>query len=294
MAHKILLAATLCLVLQGCGAPGDGQSGRVAIGGASGTELAAAQVLRWGNAAEPQSLDPHKAEGVPESNIQRDLFEGLIEEAANGDLVPGSALSWEVADDGTRYTFSLRRAARWSNGAPVTAADWVYGFRRSLDPATGSRYTFILEPIVNAIPISRGSLPVDALGVETSILNQEWKVYLDARRQKIDTQVYRAGWIGDYNDANTFASLYLSTSELNDPGYANPRYDELVYLAAAEGVLASRAEYLQEAERILLADLPILPLYFYVTTRLVKPWVAGLEPNIMNHHHSKHLRILAH
>ena len=543
MVRRMVWIAASVLLLQAC-ASDDARD--VQIGGASGTELAAVQVLRWANGSEPQSLDPHKAEGVPESNIQRDLFEGLIEEAANGDLVAGSASSWEISDEGTRYVFDLRRDARWSNGDPITADDWVYGFQRSLDPATGSRYTFILEPIVNAIPVSRGTLPVDelgvralddytleirlesstpyflgllthsasypmhrasveahgdrvtrpgnyvtngayrlvewvaqshvklernpyywddasttidevyyyaqenrvaeisryradeidisytdlpvsqldwimanlrdelvvapylgsyyygfnltkapfkgnlalrkalalaidrdiitkqirkageipafgwvppvinyqgqrmpeaewtqaereaeakrlyvqagysdanplrteilynteeshraiaiaiasmwkqVLGVETTIVNQEWKVYLDTRRQKIDTQVYRAGWIGDYNDANTFASMYVSTSGLNDPGYANPRYDELIYLAAAESDLEQRAQYLEEAERVLLADLPIIPLYFYVTTRLVKPWVAGLEPNIMNHHHSKHLRILAH
>jgi oligopeptide transport system substrate-binding protein len=134
----------------------------------------------------------------------------------------------------------------------------------------------------------------EVLGVETTITNQEWKVFLETRRQKKETEIYRAGWIGDYNDANTFAAMFLSTSEMNDSGYDNPRYDELIYEAASEIDLERRAQYLQEAERLLLEDLPIIPLYFYATTRLVKPWVAGLEQNIMNHHHSKDLRILAH
>jgi oligopeptide transport system substrate-binding protein len=144
------------------------------------------------------------------------------------------------------------------------------------------------------IAIAIASMWREVLGVETTITNQEWKVFLETRRQKIDTQIYRAGWIGDYNDANTFSAMFLSTSEMNDSGYDNDRYDELIYLAAKEIDLERRAEYLQEAERVLLEDLPIIPLYFYATTRLVKPWVAGLEQNIMNHHHSKHLRILAH
>jgi oligopeptide transport system substrate-binding protein len=144
------------------------------------------------------------------------------------------------------------------------------------------------------IAIAIASMWREVLGVETAITNQEWKVFLETRRQKIDTQIYRAGWIGDYNDANTFAAMFLSTSEMNDSGYENPRYDELIYAAAQESDLERRAELLQEAERILLNDLPIIPLYFYSTTRLVKPWVAGLEQNIMNHDYSKHLRILAH
>lgn len=74
-------------------------------------------VLHRGNGAEPETLDVHKSSGVPEANIQRDLFEGLLAEAADGSLVPGAAESWEVSDDGTVYTFRLREDGRWSDGA---------------------------------------------------------------------------------------------------------------------------------------------------------------------------------
>src|SRR5690606_22336047 len=95
------------LLVAGCGQEGDlVLSGP--IGGESGTELADEQVIRWGNYADPGTLDPHKARGVPSSNIQRDLFEGLINEAPNGDLVPGVAESWEISEDGKTYTFQLR------------------------------------------------------------------------------------------------------------------------------------------------------------------------------------------
>jgi oligopeptide transport system substrate-binding protein len=132
------------------------------------------------------------------------------------------------------------------------------------------------------------------LGVEASILNQEWKVFLDTKRQKIDTQVVRNGWIGDYNDANSFAELLLSTSGLNDAGYANPEYDALVRAASREGDLPRRADLLQQAEAVMLEDMPVLPIYFYVTSRLVKPWIGGYEPNIMDHHRSKNFFILEH
>ncbi len=543
------LALTLCL-LSACGGGedlgGPGSAARaVPIGGATGKELAEVQVLHQGNGAEPQSLDPHRGEGVPGSNIQRDLFEGLVNEAPNGDLEPGAAESWDISDDGLVYTFRLRREARWSNGDPVTADDWVYSLRRSLDPMTMSRYTFILNPIRNAEAIAAGQMPIEELGVrktddytlvielegptpyflgllthsasyavyrpsveqfgdqhtrpgnlvsngaymlhdwvvqshvklvrnpqywddanttidevwyyatedqsaelrryradelditqtvptrqlrwarenvpdelkiapylgsyyfgfnvtqppfkdnpklrralalaidrniitqqvtgagqlpsfgwvppvngyegqqmpeaqwtqaereaearrlyaeagysadnplrteimyntqedhkrialaiaamwkqvlgaDASILNQEWKVFLDTRRQKLDTQIYRGGWIGDYNDAYTFSELMLSTSGLNDSGYANPRYDALVRQASREGDLLKRADLLQQAERILLEDLPILPIYFYVTTKLMKPWVGGYQPNIMDHHRSKNFYILEH
>jgi oligopeptide transport system substrate-binding protein len=546
--HSLGLVA-LMAALAGCGQQDRSAAGSAArdepIGGATGRELAAEQVLHWGNGAEPQSVDPHRGTDVPGSNIQRDLFEGLVNEAPNGDLEPGAATSWDISDDGLVYTFRLRPEARWSNGEPVTADDWVYSLRRSVDPQTLSQYTFIMSPILNADAIAAGerpasdlgvravdqhtleitletatpyflgllthattwavhppsverhgtqftrpgnlvsngafmldewvvqshvklvrnpyywnndatvldevwfhatedrsaelrryradeldityevppqqigwirenlpddvafapylgtyffgfnvtrppfkdnpelrralSLAIDrdiitrdvtaageqpaygwvppvngyenqqmveaswtqaereaearrlyaeagysaenplrteilyntdeshrrvviavasmwkqVLGVEVSILNQEWKVFLDTRRQKIDTQIFRSGWIGDYNDANAFAELMVSRSGLNDAGYSNPEYDALVRQAANEGDLERRAHLLQQAEAILLEDMPIMPIYIYVRTRLAKPWVGGYEPNIMDHHRSKNFYILAH
>ena len=516
------------------------------IGGESGTELAERQVIHIGNGADPQTLDPHRAQGVPESNIGRSLFEGLIAEAPNGDLIPGVAESWDVSEDDKVYTFHLRENARWSNGDPVKASDFVFGMRRSVDPATLSVYSFILAPIENAQAIIAGELPPDrlgvtalddrtleirlenptpyflgllthsasyavhpasveehgeayvrpgnlvsngayqlaewvvqshvklvknphywnadsvtieevyfhatedtagelkrfrageldmtetipksqlawiranmpdrlmiapylgsyyyglnltkppfkdapalrralalaidrdiitkqitaageipaygwippmianydggvampeaewtqqqreaeaqrlyaqagysaenplrvellynthddhrriavavasmwrsVLGVETTLVNQEWKVYLDTRNQK-NTQVFRAGWIGDYNDPYTFAEIARSTSELNDFGYDSPEYDRLLALAAAETDLDKRAELLKQAERRLLEDMPLIPIYFYVRARMVQPWVQGYEANIMDHYRVQDLKILRH
>ena len=540
MTKSIAWLSIAMLVLTACGQ--GGPSGP--IGGESGTELAAEQVIHIGNHGDPQTLDPHTSQGVPESNIGRDLFEGLVNEAPNGDLVPGVAESWDIADDGKTYTFRLREDARWSNGDPVTAHDFVFSLRRSLDPATLSIYTFILAPILNAEPIAAGEMPTtelgvralddltleiqlenatpyflgllthsasypihppsyqalggdamrpgnmvsngayqldewvvqshvklvrnphywddesttidevwhhvtedisaelkrfradeldmtftipkaqlswirnnmpdelvvapylgsyyyglnltkppfkdnvalrralslaidrkiiaeqivaageipaygwvppvanyegqqmpeakwtqgereaeakrlyaqagyslenpvqveilyntqddhkriavavaamwrQVLGVQTSIVNQEWKVYLDTRNQ-FRTQAFRAGWIGDYNDPYTFAEIAHSESGLNNFGYDNPEYDRLLGLASAEIDLEKRAEYLQEAERVLLDDMPLIPIYFYVTTRMVKPWVGGYEANIMDHFRTKDLYILEH
>ena len=536
------VVALAAIGLGGCGGQNDQAE---PIGGASGQELAEEQVLRWGNGAEPGSLDPHRTQGVPGSNIGRDLFEGLTSEAPDGTVIAGAAESWEISDDGRTYRFFLRPEARWSNGDPVTADDFVYSLRRSLDPATLSNYTFILNPILNAEAVAAGELPttevgvraLDAhtlevqlenitpyflgllthsasypvhppsaeahgnqyarpgnlvsngayrleewvvqshvkllrnehywdngrttidevwyyptedqtaelsrfrageldlsnaipkrqvdwirenlpeelvispylgtyyfgfnltrppfqdnpelrralalavdrdiitgqvtnagevpaygwvppvqnytgqqmpeaawtqeervaearrlyalagysaenplrtrilyntqedhrriavaiasmwkqtLGVEVEILNQEWKVFLDTRQQKIETEIYRSGWIGDYNDAYTFAELFASGSGLNHTGYSGPDYDRLLREASAEGDMKRRAELLQQAERVLVEDLPIMPLYFYVTARLVRPWVGGYTPNIMDHHRSQNFHILKH
>src|SRR5690606_9904769 len=151
----------------GCGDPGAGaqRASSTRIGGETGTELAGRQVLRRGNSAEPQSLDPHKSEGVPESNLQRDLYEGLTTEAPDGSVMPGAASSWEVSADGLVYIFHMRENARWSNGDRVTAHDFEYGLRRSVDPATLSNYSVMLRPIENAEAIIAGKLPPESLGV---------------------------------------------------------------------------------------------------------------------------------
>ena len=85
------------------------------------TSAWAAQVLHRGNGAEPESLDPHITTGVPEAHLQRDLFEGLVAEAADGKIGPGTAERWDISADGLIYTFHLRANAKWSNGEPVTA-----------------------------------------------------------------------------------------------------------------------------------------------------------------------------
>jgi len=128
--------------------------------------LAAEQILHRGNGAEVQTLDPHKAEGVPASNILRDLYEGLTIEAPDGTVIPGAAESWEISADGRIYTFHIRKEARWSNSDPVTAEDFVFGLRRSADPATASQYSQILAPILHAEDVIAGKQPVENLAVE--------------------------------------------------------------------------------------------------------------------------------
>ena len=535
-----LLTVTL---LSGCGGNSASSGPPAEIGGPSGTELASVQILHLGNGTEPQTLDPHRAEDVPSANILRDLYEGLTSEARDGTVIPGVAERWEVSADGLVYTFYLRDDARWSNGDPVTAEDFVYGLRRTVDPATLSLYSTILEPIENATAIINGekspealgveaidaltlvirlngptayflglmnhsstypvhrasveqygnrfarpgtligngayrldewvvqshiklvrnenyrdngnttidtvyyypienqdtelkryradeldityefpyqqlkwirknladeldiapylgsyyfgfnvtrepfrnnlklrralSLAVDrdiitgritnageisaygwvppvqgytqarlewadwtqaerdaeaqrlyaeagysaenpliievlyntsanhkriavaiasmwkkTLGVETKLSNQEWKVFLVTRNRRETTEVFRDGWIGDYNDAFSFSQLLHSANAQNHPGYSNPRYDELIDQGAREGDLVVRAELLRQAEQILLEDMPFIPIYFYVSKHIVKPWVGGRQANIMDHHYTKNLYIL--
>lgn len=128
--------------------------------------LAARRVINHGLGAEPESLDPHKARTAQAATVQRDLFEGLIVYTRQGELEGGVAERWAISDDGLEYRFWLTPEARWSNGDPVTAEDFVYSFRRLVDPDTAAFFANVLDPVVNAGAIIAGDLPPEQLGVE--------------------------------------------------------------------------------------------------------------------------------
>mgnify|MGYP001408768448 FL=1 len=534
------------LLLLGCGPKVNNETSTtksLIIGGPSGNELAQEQVFRKNNGSDPGTLDPHRAEGVPASNVLRDLYEGLISEAANGEYIPGVAQSWSISEDGKTYRFKIREEAIWSNGDRVVAEDFVFSLRRSVDPKTLSNYSSMLYPIKNARDVVLGKLPTDklgvsaenektllieleeptpyfvsllthsttypvhppsvkeygtsftrpenmisngaftlkdwriqdyillernekywdnqsttlnqvyyypldnpdaslrryraneldftdttpseqlpwikknlkdelkitpyfgsyyygfnnskppfkdnpelrmalslavnrtiitdivlgagqipaftfvppvkqyqgkqpewakltqeereglarglytqagysdsnplsieiiyntsenhkrvalavtsmwkkVLGVETKLRNQEWKVFLETRRLQEETEVFRGGWIGDYDDPYTFSELLHSENEMNHSGYASEEYDALLRSASLKPAGRERTDDLLQAEQIMLNDMPVIPLYFYVSQHLIKPWVFGLEGNVMDHHYSKYVKIL--
>lgn len=495
-----------------------------------------------GNGTEPDSLDPHKGEGTSGAAIRRDLFEGLVTTAPDGSLEPGAAASWTISEDGLTYTFHMREDARWSNGAPVTAGDFVFGLRRSVDPMTLSSYSQVLAPVLNAEEVINGRLPPEDLGVEavdertlvvrlkgptpyflellthsttfavyppnvaehgdrfarpgnlvsngayvldewvvqshvklvknphyhgaenvrveavyfypmenpsvelkrfragdldwteslphqqldwiretlpgqlriapyygsyyfafnvtrapfegrpglrraltmvidreiltekitgagelpaytyvppipnytppapewaswpmerrveearrlyreagygsdsplelelryntndnhrrislavaamwkqtlgirTRLLNEEFKVFLETRKSKAVTEVFRAGWIGDFQDPFSFLEIMHTTHGQNDVGYSSVDYDALVDGSMVERDPEERMLQLQEAERILLEDQAVIPLFFYVSRRVVKPWVKGWDDSLLDYHPTRHIYI---
>ena len=130
------------------------------------TAAAAQSTYHRGNTGEPETLDQHRTTASYEANILRDLYEGLVIYDSAATVIPGAAESWQVSADGTVYTFTLREEARWSNGDPVTAGDFVYSFRRIMDPATGARYASILYPVLNAEDVNAGDADATELGVQ--------------------------------------------------------------------------------------------------------------------------------
>ena len=121
--------------------------------------------LRIGNGGEPLTLDPHRYNLNLEEKILADLFEGLTAHDAHGRIVPAAAHSWSTSEDGLEWTFHLREDARWSDGAPVTAEDFVFSFRRLMDPRTAASLAYFLYAIENAAKVNAGEAPAEALGV---------------------------------------------------------------------------------------------------------------------------------
>jgi oligopeptide transport system substrate-binding protein len=528
----LAVLASAAIVLQGCGEGGD-----------TAAPESATPVLNRALSTEPESLDPQKSRSVQAGDVLRDIGEGLTTYDAAGELAPGTAESWEVSGDGLTYTFRLREDARWSNGDPVTAADFVFGLQRLVDPATAAFYAAELGNVVNAaaivagdrepaelgvsavddrtlvislarptpyllsllthpstFPVHRGSVEqhgdgfarpgnllsngayrladwepgaivelqrntfywndaetsIDAvryhvvtqelaeynryradelhitstvppenfdqiraefgdelriaptlgiyyygfnlakppfkdkpelrqalsmavdrkvlveavmgrgeapayswvppgvenydpvqlpyaglsqqernglaqslyrkagygednplrfelryntsdthqkialalqamwrkvLGAEARTVNVEFQVLLDQMREREITQVFRSSWFGDYNDANSFLAIMHSDSAANTPGYSNPEFDALLQSAGEQLDPDRRRLYLEEAERVLLADHAVIPLYFYVSKHLVKPEVRGWQDNTLNYHYSQHLSL---
>jgi ABC-type oligopeptide transport system, periplasmic component len=121
--------------------------------------FAQSKVLLFGNGAEPQDLDPQVVTGVPEHRLIDALFEGLVMPSPDGQgVVPGVAERWDVSDDGLVYTFHLRDDARWSNGDPVTAHDFVGSYKRMLTVSLGADYAYMLFLAAGAEDFFRGKI----------------------------------------------------------------------------------------------------------------------------------------
>ena len=122
----------------------------------------------------------------------------------------------------------------------------------------------------------------DALNIEVTLTNQEWKVYLDSITQ-MNFQIARRGWIGDYVDPNSFLDLFITGGGNNNTGFADPRYDDLILRQAPQAATdEARLAIFQQAEALLMEQMPIIPLYTYTSKHLIHPSVNGMPPNLMD------------
>ncbi|MCS7239111.1 MAG: peptide ABC transporter substrate-binding protein [Thermoguttaceae bacterium] len=126
------------------------------------------------------------------------------------------------------------------------------------------------------------------LGIRVGLRNQEWAAYLSSRRQG-EFYVARAGWIGDYVDPITFLDMFSGESPLNNTRWNHPEYNRLLEEARQEGNPERRLKILEKAERILMDELPAIPLYQYVSQNLVRPYVQGFYDNPKDFHPLKYM-----
>jgi oligopeptide transport system substrate-binding protein len=142
------------------------------------------------------------------------------------------------------------------------------------------------------IALAIASMWKQVLGVHASLVNEEFRVFLQNREQKVITQVFRAGWISDYNDPYSFLEMFRTGHGRNDYAYGNSTFDALLDEVGTERVRARRERLMFEAERVLLSDFVIIPIYTYVTKRLVDQHLRGWENNVMDHHLTRHMYML--
>lgn len=242
-------------------------------------EALAQGVFHRGNDADPETLDPHRSSMVAEAHLLRDLSEGLVIHSMKGEVIPGVAESWTTSEDGKTWRFALRDGARWSNGDPVTATDFVYSFRRMLDPRTGAKYANILYPILNAEKVHKGSdgakpedlgvTAVDARNLEIR-LERPTPYFLELLTHQTGlpvhpTSVEKHGkdfvrpenWVS--NGAYVLKELVPNSHIRLDrnPAFhdaANVRIDTVIYYPASD--LAAAARRFQAGELHLTTDIP--------------------------------------
>lgn len=145
------------------------------------------------------------------------------------------------------------------------------------------------SPSIHQIGIVLAAMWQETLGVTVDFETQEYRVFLDSRRDKSRWELARLAWSADFNDASNFLDTLRSDSPNNDSAYANPTYDALLDAAAASTDSIVRRTLLEKAERTLLADTPIIPVYFFVAKRLVNPQLHGVVANPLNHIRSQAL-----
>jgi oligopeptide transport system substrate-binding protein len=130
------------------------------------------------------------------------------------------------------------------------------------------------------------------LGINTELINQEWKVYLKAKLDKSQTEIIREGWIAPFDDPIGFLGIFVSDNPQNASGFNNAAYDNLIYKAEKESDISVRAKLLKQAEDILLEEAPIVPIYTPEAYHLVKPYIGGFNVDNRDRTYDKYIYII--
>lgn len=197
-------------------------------------------------------------------------------------LVPDGAWNYQPA----YYTWRNTRAAERLARARSLYREAGYSAGKPLR----LRLLYSENELVQRVCLAIAAMWKETLGVETELVQMEFKAYLAARADPGQWDVVRVGWTADYNDASTFLDTMTRESPQNFGRWINADYARLLEGAAAEPDPSLRRDTLQQAESLMLNDYPLLPVYFYVTRRLVAPRVVAPSINPMNRTYSRYFR----
>lgn len=211
--------------------------------------------------------------------------EAIVDKVTRAGQVPAYSLVppgvWNYESPAFAWR-SLDRQARLARARALYAAAG-YSSARPLR----IRVVYNQNELIKSVTLATAAAWQEALGVETELIQLEYRVFLDTRADRSQWDVIRLGWSADYNDATSFLDTFMADSSQNHGGWSNAGFDDLVARAHDATDIAARRVLLQQAEAILLADHALLPVYFYVTRRLVQPDVAGAELNPLNRNYSR-------
>ena len=219
---------------------------------------AAESVFNRGNGADPETLDPHRSTSVPASHVEFDLFEGLVVPDGKSGFLPGAAERWDISADGLTYVFHLRRDGKWSDGTPVTAQDFVFSWRRVLDPALASQYAFFLWPVLNAEEASLGKKPLDSIGVRA----------IDAYTFEVKLREPRPSFLESLKHHSTYA---VSKTNVEKFGAAFAKPGNLVSNGAymlAEAIPQTHVKVVRNPYFHAAKDVRIDSVYFHATDNI--------------------------
>jgi len=156
------------------------------------------------------------------------------------------------------------------------------------------RLLFNSNAAIKQLAIVIASMWKQNLGIETELVDEEYRVFLQSRKDPSRWDVARLGWTADYNDAGDFLETFRRGSPNNDSGYESQQFDDLLDLAANTANSARRRKLLEAAERLMLSDYPVIPIYFYSSKRLIRSYIKGETISPLDRLYSKHLVIEAH
>jgi oligopeptide transport system substrate-binding protein len=227
-----------------------------------------AQIFYRGNDGDPETLDHHGTSLISESRLIDDLYSGLVDFSADAKVIAGTAERWDISEDGLTYVFYMRDNARWSNGDPVTAHDFVFAYRRLMNPETAAKYATILYPIKNAEKVNTGQLGVNDLGVR-AIDDKTLEIKLEqATPYFLDQLTHQTGKPLHQKSVEALGDQFVKPGNL----VSNGAYILESYTLNSR-IVMKKNDYFYDAANVAIDEVHYIP--FEDRSTCVRAWEAG-------------------